>query len=90
MSFETVVENVATMTETEKIDLLSFVVESLKKSSGDFSKNSAKKYSERLKSFRSKYSDLLDTPDNAKEIDGAFENLRDKTEPLHETMENIW
>ena len=58
MSFEAVVENVATMTETEKIDLLSFVVESLKKSSGDFSKNSAKKYSEHLKSFRSKYSDL--------------------------------
>lgn len=90
MSFEAVVENVATMTETEKIDLLSFVVESLKKSSGDFSKNSAKKYSEHLKSFRSKYSDLLDTPNNAKEIDGAFENLRDKKEPLRGTAENIW
>lgn len=90
MSFEAVIEDVATMTETEKIDLLSFVVESLKKSSGDFSKNSAKKYSERLKSFRSKYSDLLDTPNNAKEINGAFENLRDKSEHLRETVENIW
>ena len=50
MSFEAVAENVATMTETEKIDLLSLVVESLKKTAEPFSKNSAKKYSERLKS----------------------------------------
>ena len=90
MSFEAVIENVATMTETEKFDLLSLIVESLKKSSGYSSKNSAKKYSERLKSFRSKYSDLLDTPNNAKEINGVFENLRDKSEPLRETVENIW
>ena len=42
MSFEAVIENVATMTETEKFDLLSLIVESLKKSSGYSSKNSAK------------------------------------------------
>ena len=90
MSFEAVAENVATMTETEKFDLLSLIVDSLKKTAEPFSKNSAKKYSERLKSFRSKYSDLLDTPNNAKEIDGAFENLRDKNEPLRGNVESIW
>lgn len=86
MSFETVAEKVATMTETEKIDLLSLVVDSLKKSLEHFSRTDAKKYSERLKSFRSKYSDFLGSSDNAKEINGAFENLRDKNEPLHGTL----
>lgn len=90
MSFEAVVENVATMTETEKFDLLTLIVDSLKKTAEPFSKNSAKKYSEHLKSFRSKYSDFLGSSDNAKEINGAFENLRDKNEPLRGSMENVW
>lgn len=42
MSFEAVAENVAAMTETEKFDLLSLLVDSLKKSAEPFSKNSEK------------------------------------------------
>lgn len=57
MSFEAVAENVATMTETEKFDLLSLIVDSLKKTAEPFSKNSAKKYSEQI-SKNKNYRDL--------------------------------
>lgn len=58
MSFEAVAENVAAMTETEKFDLLSLLVDSLKKKSAEpFSKNSEKKYSEQI-SKNKNYRDL--------------------------------
>lgn len=53
-------------------------------------KKSDEKYSARLEKFRNKYADLLENPDDAKEIDNVFENLRDYNEPLHATAENIW
>lgn len=43
---------------------------------------SDEKYSARLERFRNKYADLLENPDDAKEIDNVFENLRDYNEPL--------
>lgn len=51
---------------------------------------SDEKYSARLEKFRNKYADLLENPDNEKEINDAFENLRDYSEPLKATAENIW
>lgn len=45
-------------------------------------KKSDEKYSVRLEKFRNKYADLLENPDDAKEIDNVFENLRDYNEPL--------
>lgn len=48
------------------------------------------KYSSRLENFRAKYADLLKNPENAEEIDNAFENLRDYNEPLRKTADDVW
>lgn len=65
-------------------------VELIENDDSEKSANASEKYSARLEKFRNKYADLLKNPDNAKEIDSAFENLRDYNEPLRATAENIW
>lgn len=49
-----------------------------------------KTYSQSLAEFRSKYTDLLENPDEADAIDSAFENLRDYDEKLRGTSEETW
>lgn len=65
-------------------------VELIENDDSEKSANTSEKYSARLEKFRNKYADLLKNPDNAKEINNAFENLRDYNEPLRATAENIW